>query len=131
MFKVYCITDVHGIQYVGQTKKSMSSRLAQHRYDKKLNNGCSSKLLNLDDCMLNVLEECYTKEEVLEAEKKWIKKIKCVNIIKYKGRCLENKKTDKYKKSQCDYMRYKRSWGGDKCYNNNNNLLCISMDVFN
>jgi hypothetical protein len=44
----------------------------------------------------------------------------------YKNKTEEDKQ--KLRDISNNYKKYTRSWGGDK--NNNNNLLCISMDLF-
>jgi predicted GIY-YIG superfamily endonuclease len=134
-YKIYCITDVNGIQYVGQTKQTVKKRLCEHRKDKKRGKTCSSRLLNLDDCMINILEECYNKWDADEAEKKWIKKIDCVNKNKYdfnrQEYMKEYNKKNKETKSEYDKKRseYQKSWGGDRKYNNN--LLAIDPDILN
>ena len=152
MFTIYCITDIHGLQYVGRTNQTLNNRLCQHRCDKKNVRYCSSRELNLDDCMINILEECYNQSDANEAEIKWIKYIPCVNKIKYdfdskkydnqrdkeskrKSEKIKNKK--KWLDNNKDYKKiyeynlrlYKHSWGGDSRYNNN--LLCIDVNLFN
>ena len=44
----------------------------------------------------------------------------------YKNKTEEDKQ--KLRDKSNNYKKYTRSWCGDK--NNNNNLLCISMDLF-
>jgi len=146
MIKIYCIIDINGLRYVGSTtKKYLSQRLSGHR-DKK--NSCSSRLLDLDNCRIILLEECDDCDRKVK-EQYWIDKIDCVNIInpvfnrkewceKYR---LENKKyySDKVnewnKKNRSKInewekkrYHYKNSWGGDP--RSNNNLLLIDPDAF-
>jgi len=114
MFKVYCVEDINGLKYVGITKRSLSIRLTEHKRDIKHKN-CSSKKLNLDNCKITLLEECEDKNREIY----WIKKIDCVNHNNYER---------DIKQYQKNLALYRKSWGGQKRWNNN--LLEIDIDIF-
>ena len=82
MIKIYCIEDINDLKYVGSTTKLLCQRMAKHRYDKKVGKNVSSRLLNLEYCIIYVLEECEESERK-EKEKYWINEVDCVNQIKY------------------------------------------------
>lgn len=82
MVSIYCIEDINGLKYVGRTKQSIGQRMRQHRLDKLLNRNTSSGKLNLDNCVVRILENCDSKNQ-REREKYWIHKIDCVNIHRY------------------------------------------------
>ena len=150
---IYCIKDINNLKYVGSTKKKINDRFSGHLYDKKINRGyCSSKLLDLDNCKIYLLETCEESNRK-EREQYWIDNTACVNIqnttfdrkeyikqyreenkeqIKeYKKQYREeNKEQMKEYHKQYDYYRYyyQNSWGGDKRYNNN--LLQIDINIF-
>lgn len=73
MMKIYCITDCNNKKYVGKTKLELYDRLFRHKSQK-----CSSQLLNLNDCKIELLEEC-NKENSKERERYWINHLDCVN----------------------------------------------------
>ena len=114
MFKVYCLEDINGLKYVGITKRTLSIRLTEHKRDRKWKN-CSSKKLNLDNCVITLLEECDDKNREIH----WIQKINCVNKITF-----DNDK----KQYQKNLGLYRKSWGGEKRWNNN--LLAIDINLF-
>ena len=81
MIKIYCIEDINDLKYVGSTKNTLEKRLCQHkdiRFDGKV---CSSKKLNLYNCIIYLLEEC---EQDLRKEREayWIDKLKSVNTLR-------------------------------------------------
>ena len=86
MVSIYCIEDINDLKYVGSTKQHLSSRLSGHRYDavRDRPNRCSSKKLNLYNCIIYELERC-PENERLERERYWINKIDCVNYHKLNG----------------------------------------------
>jgi hypothetical protein len=94
---IYCIEDINDLKYVGKTKQKLNDRLTGHRGSKKNEGDCSSKKLNLYNCIIYSLEEC---EEGLsrEREKYWINKLDCVNHFKLNGENKENRK--KYNKKR-------------------------------
>ena len=64
MFSVYKITDDKGLNYIGITNQGINRRFSKHISDKKRNNnGCSSKLLNLDKSTITLLEETNDKKK--------------------------------------------------------------------
>ena len=77
---IYKLTDGDGLVYIGQTKQRLGQRIAEHRYDKKKNHACHSKLLNLDANQLTeeVLEVVSTTLSY-EREGYYIHNTKCVN----------------------------------------------------
>ena len=83
MYRIYLIEDCNGFKYVGKTKESFSRRLAKHRYDKKTNTTCSSKLLDLNNCKMTCIDLTESKEESQELEEFYINSIDCVNTKKY------------------------------------------------
>ena len=83
MVQIYCIEDINHLKYVGRTKQTISKRLRQHRLDKALNRNTSSGKLNLDNCVVHILETC-GQENQREREKYWINKIDCVNTHRYR-----------------------------------------------
>tara|TARA_R110000803_G_C11796211_1_gene298749 strand:- start:33 stop:479 length:447 start_codon:yes stop_codon:yes gene_type:complete len=80
--KIYNIIDKNGLRYVGKTKSTLGKRLSGHKSDAKRDRFCSSDQLDLDNCIILLIEEC-SKEKSNEREHFWINKLKCVN--KYKG----------------------------------------------
>jgi len=81
MVTIYCIEDINDLKYVGSTKLKLSTRLSCHRSSKRLNKTCSSRELNLDNCIIYSLEECI-EENRKEREKYHINDIDCVNVFK-------------------------------------------------
>ncbi len=137
---VYCIEDCYGNNYIGSTNhKILKHRLREHRYCK--NNDihyCSSHILNLKYSQIWLLEKCSEDKRFIR-EQYYMNTIKCVNIqravkdVNKKKISLaiwkqKNKQAIKEYKKQ--YNQYQHSWGGD-LRRNNNNLLKISMDIFN
>ena len=78
MVKIYCIEDINDLKYVGSTKNSLARRLNGHKNAKQ----CSSRKLNLFNCIMYELETCEESNRLVR-EKYWIHKIDCVNKIKY------------------------------------------------
>ena len=136
--QIYLITDCDNKKYVGKTTHKLKYRLTRHKADKNLGDFCSSSLLNLHNCKIELLATC-KKEDSQELEKFYINKIDCVNIIKYKGyrneREIKYEKSEKRKKSKSEWNKkkyiYVNSWGGDIRNCENNNLLRIDTNLFN
>tara|TARA_R100000951_G_scaffold95363_2_gene84371 strand:- start:685 stop:1053 length:369 start_codon:yes stop_codon:yes gene_type:complete len=84
MCKIYCITDIHGLKYVGSTKKeNLRSRLYDHRADKKRRkNNITSSQLDLYNCEIKLIEECDESNRYIR-EKYWIEATDCVNYVKF------------------------------------------------
>ena len=56
---IYCIEDINGLKYIGSTNRNINIRLIEHKYDKKTNKKkCSSKILDLSNCEISLLEKC-------------------------------------------------------------------------
>ena len=140
MISIYKITDCNGLCYVGSTKQTVRYRLLHHIYDKRNGKYYSSSKLDLENCEIEVIEEC-DPEIRYEREQYYIENTDCVNEIgaKYKGRNIEKKKNYdckrlsniKDKTSQYDKKRreYLYSWGGSY-YRQTNNLLKIDVNLF-
>jgi len=115
--KIYQIIDKNNLSYIGSTKlKYLSRRLSQHKWDKKNRGNYRSKLLDLDNCKIKLLETC-NEDKRDEREQYWLNNIISVNI----KNTYNNKKeiTKRYK-------QFRKSFGGSI-----NNLLCIDVDLFN
>ena len=128
--QIYCIEDCNGLKYVGSTILTLKERFKVHKYDKKKNNHCSSKKLDLDNCKIYQLEECDVSHKK-QREKYWINITDCVNIIKfnYDSKEYDKKRTRDYKPYLKQYRDYRMSWGGGmSAYNNN--LLKIDVNLF-
>jgi hypothetical protein len=107
MVNIYCITDCNGLKYVGSTRQTILKRLSNHRNHKNNNyRYCSSFKLDLDNCEIEVLEEC-EPEIRYEREKYYINTIDCVNEIKFTFDMKEYKK--KYNKQYNEKNREKKN----------------------
>ena len=142
--KIYLITDINGLKYVGETKQILKYRLTQHKNSKKNNKNTSSNKLDLENCEIKLLEECEECNSK-EREKYWINNNICVNILKlnfsHKKWEDNNRKTNRnrieylndYRQrtrtNQKTYRDYYSSWGGDR--RTQNNLLSIDTNLFN
>ena len=78
MVIIYCIEDINDLRYVGSTKQKLYRRFSAH---KKIDNNCSSKLLNIHNSIIYPLEECEESERH-EREKYWINKLDTINLCK-------------------------------------------------
>ena len=77
--KIYNIIDKNNLRYVGKTSQSLKIRMTNHKSDKKTRpNNCSSSKLDLDNCVILLIEEC-SQEKVKERELFWINRLNCVN----------------------------------------------------
>ena len=106
---IYCIEDINGLKYIGSTNRNINIRLIEHKYDKKTNKKkCSSKILDLSNCEISLLEECEISNKK-EREKYWINKIDCVNKNKLTFDIKEydrlRDKTKKRKKAKAEYRQ--------------------------
>tara|TARA_R110000765_G_scaffold271585_4_gene370349 strand:- start:1080 stop:1460 length:381 start_codon:yes stop_codon:yes gene_type:complete len=115
---IYCIEDCNSLKYVGSTKRTLNTRLIEHKYDKKTNKKkCSSKLLDLNNCKIIVLEECDNSKRE-EKEEYWINKINCVNIndltYKHKKRKKQIQKRNIYAEKETQLFRTKKIC--NQCY---------------
>lgn len=123
MYSIYCIEDVNGLKYIGRTrdKKGIINRLYNHRSDKNQSKGCSSQLLDLDNCKITCIDTCETNEESLKLEKHYMNSIDCVNKQKgnfnpkeykkqYDQKNKEKNKSyrDKHKENKREYDKKRR-----------------------
>ncbi len=132
--KIYCIEDKDGLKYIGKTKKKyLCNRMSEHRADKKRNQCCSSKKLDLEHSRIYLIEECEDSNST-EREKYWINNTECVNECKL-NLWLNNEKKyhqDYYQKNkekkyhQLKELRaYQISWGGQL---RSDNLCMLRID---
>jgi len=105
MIKIYCIIDINGLRYVGSTKKKLSYRLSNHKSQKD----CSSKLLNLNDCRIILLEECEECDRKVR-EQYWIDKIDCVNIVNTIPQDKKEYDRKHYLLNKKHYDMYRNNW---------------------
>tara|TARA_R110000823_G_scaffold267815_1_gene387812 strand:+ start:61 stop:492 length:432 start_codon:yes stop_codon:yes gene_type:complete len=142
MIKIYCIEDINGNKYIGSTGQPLKHRLLGH---KNKDNKCSSNKLDLYNSFIYTIEEC-NQDDKKEREQYWIDNTDCVNINNtiFDGMKKYNKQynidnRDKRKQYSIDnrdkkneydkqIRNYRKSWGGDKRWNNN--LLEIDIDIF-
>ena len=129
MMKIYCIEDINGKKYVGQTTQYyLCNRLSGHRQAKKNRCAISSCELDLDNCKIYILEESDEKGR----EQYWINKIDCVNHYKLSFNRKEHRKIAGVKERENELQQirrhYKKSWGGDERFFNN--LLNINLSIF-
>ena len=147
MTNIYCIEDCNGLKYVGSTNRNINTRLSEHRCDKKINKkNCSSKLLDLSNCKIYILEQCEESKRS-EKERYWINKIDCVNLNdltfdmkeydRIRNKSEERKKLRREHHHKNKTIRNKirnatfhfvNGWGGDP--RSNNNLLKIDLTIF-
>ena len=91
MVKIYCIEDINDLKYVGKTTQKLNDRLTGHRRSKKNEGDCSSRELNLDYCIIYLLEEC-SEGLSKERERYWINELNTVNIQKLNGEDIEKRR---------------------------------------
>jgi len=124
--RIYCITDINGLCYVGKTTNMLDTRLHGHRGARSIGE-CSSNKLDLNNCEICLLEEFIDESKSSERETYWINKIHwCVN--KVRNNKVNGDPASYMKRYQKQHYSYMCSWGGDKRYNNN--LLNINIDLF-
>ncbi len=145
IYKIVCnITDD---VYIGSTIKSLKYRLERH-----LDSNCISKeIIKNGNYKIELIENypCNNNNDLRKREQYYIDNLKCINIRNaYKDQKEYNKEYyinnfEKEKKRisnyqlknrkklnqyQKEYIKFKKSWGGDKRYNNN--LLEINLNIF-
>ena len=119
---IYCIEDINDLKYVGSTKDTLSTRLSKHRTDKRLGRNTSSKLLNLDYCIIYELEKI-TNENKYEREVYWMNKLESVNNRRGQSKMdrtdYRKEYYDKNKDEISKYMKeyYKQHKEERKAYN--------------
>ena len=109
MYKIYKIEDIHGKIYIGKTKQKMSKRFSTHKNDKEMQKRyCSSEKLDLDFCIVNILEDNILKEDGKERERYYINHYDSVNQLKLNGRDkVKQKEYDtKYKLKNKDKIKH-------------------------
>jgi predicted GIY-YIG superfamily endonuclease len=123
IYRIY--NDSHN--YIGSTK-NMCKRISVHKTPK---NECSSKIIiESGNYSVEILEECQENKRN-EREQYWIDRFECVNVNNPIAKKDWDKKPENkiaMKEWKRKDKQYKDSWGGDK--RSNNNLLCISIDIF-
>ena len=105
MVLIYCIEDINDLKYIGSTTQRLGARLAHHRYNRQ----CSSRELNLYNCIIYELENC-SQEERKEREKYHINHTECVNTHKLNHNNREACRTyyEKNKEKQNEQRRQHR-----------------------
>jgi len=150
IYKIYKIVDnTNNNVYIGQTKSTLTQRMASHRYNFKNYSNCSSKLiLKNNDWYYELIEETNDKSREIY----WIKNTKnCINFMKYnfdkkeydkkyykknyeKNEQNRKKWLDDNKQNKANYDKIRRDWiktFGYKLDNyNHNNLLRIDPTLF-
>ena len=81
MISIYKIEDINDLAYVGSTGMTLEKRLSHHRYHKRRGIYYSSSKLNLDNCIITLLEEC-SAEDRTQRERYWINHLDTVNDYK-------------------------------------------------
>tara|TARA_R110002096_G_scaffold358101_2_gene551287 strand:+ start:516 stop:965 length:450 start_codon:yes stop_codon:yes gene_type:complete len=92
---IYCIEDINDLKYVGSTKQTIRQRFGQH---KKEQSRCSSKKLNLYNCIIYELERVDDDSLAFERECYWMEKLDSVNHVRGVS------KTEDYKEYQKEYQ---------------------------
>jgi hypothetical protein len=100
--------------YYGSTTRTLSQRMANHRY----NPLCSSKYLfqkyGVDNCKISIVETCNvkTKEELNLRESYYIQNNKCINrctpLLSEKQ--LKNRRHEYYKQNKEYYNKKNKEW---------------------
>jgi len=109
MVTIYCIEDIDGLKYVGNTIQKLNIRLNNHRCHKKTKNRIdSSIMLNLDKCKIYSLEQC-SPEQMREKKQYWINNTECVNQINaiVNKKEINRKYREKNKEKINEYNRQK------------------------
>jgi len=96
-------------RYIGSTTQPLSSRLNDHRKNKRKTS--SSTIIERGDYFINLLENysCNNLEQLLKKEREWYDKIICIN--KYKPYVSKKERLEQYKVSS------------NKNYNLNKNII--------
>jgi uncharacterized protein YfcZ (UPF0381/DUF406 family) len=124
MVSIYLIEDINDLKYIGSTKQKLTKRFNQHKTSKKINRPCSSKQLNLHNCIIYELEKCDDINRK-EREQYWIDNTDCVN----KYNCFHNRKHSdkKYLEKNKDKRKELREINKDKIkeYKQNNYINTV------
>ncbi len=78
IYKITC--KLNWMIYVGQTKRSLKKRITQHCYKGKKDNSYIDRALQkygLENFIVEVIEECETREQLNKREKFWIAALNC------------------------------------------------------
>ena len=138
--KIYKIVDnTNGNIYIGSTcEPRLCRRIWGHngKYNQyklgKYGYVKSFEIIKNNDYNIILVENysCDTKDELLSRERYYIDKFECINknipLRKKNEWYIENK--ERLSKKYYYRNKFVSSWGGDK--RTQNNLLCISSDVF-
>ncbi len=114
MVVIYCIEDINDLKYIGSTTQTLGKRLTGHKQDakrcKKGSRNCSSKELNLYNCIIYELETC-SEEERSERESYHINNTECVNVRDLNGKKRKPEYMKKYSKDNEEKLRlYRREY---------------------
>ena len=109
MVVIYCIEDINDLKYIGSTTQTLGRRLAHHKNAAKNGKTCSSKQLNLYNCIIYELETC-SQEQRKDRERYHINNTECVNINKlnYTYQEYERNNKEKIKKKKREYYIRKK-----------------------
>jgi hypothetical protein len=79
--RIYKIVDINNKCYIGKTHTTIKKRFYNHKYDKKHDNRCSSKQLDLDNCIVIELKVFIPKnrQELKDIEASFIRS--CPNSV--------------------------------------------------
>tara|TARA_R110000824_G_scaffold398459_1_gene602542 strand:+ start:1772 stop:2188 length:417 start_codon:yes stop_codon:yes gene_type:complete len=138
MIKIYCIECLEtGEKYIGSTrKKYLSDRIAGHRVSRN----CRCKqIIDRGNYKYYIIEEVEPTQRLIREQYHMDNTDNCINrnralaydikeYKKHKKRYHELNKESRNKNNK-EYQKYRTSWGGN--YQSNNNLLKISLDLFN
>ena len=106
---IYCIEDINDLKYVGSTKQTIRQRFGQH---KKEQSRCSSKKLNLYNCIIYELERVDDDSLAFERECYWMEKLDSVNHVRGVSKTEDYKeyKNEYYEKNKEKKKEYQKEY---------------------